>query len=73
MRFHWTEKLLPFESVPEKEKMRKTVSSSRNKIFFLKYRPPCNCNNGFQKNLNERISSALNRKSVATGCNEEFF
>ena len=56
-----------------KKKMRKTVSSSRNKIFFPKYRPPCNGNNGFQKNLNEKISSALNRKSVATGCNEEFF
>ena len=32
MRVHWTEKLLPFESVSEK-KMKKTVSSIRNEIF----------------------------------------
>ena len=30
--FHWTEKLLPFKSVYEK--LKKKVSSSRNKIFL---------------------------------------
>ena len=46
--------------------------SSRNKIFFKNYWPLSNCNNGFQKILNERISFPVNRKSVATGCNKEF-
>ena len=31
---HWTEKLLPFESISEK-KIKKTVSSSSYKIFFV--------------------------------------
>ena len=34
-----------------KKKRMKTVSSSRNKIFF-KYWPPSNYNNDFQKNVN---------------------
>ena len=54
------------------KKRKKTVSSSRNKIFF-KYWPPANCSNGFQKNVNERISFPLNRKSVATDCNKDLF
>ena len=49
------------------------VFSSRNKIFFCKYWPPSYCNNGFQKNLNKKISSPLNRKSVATGCKKDSF
>ena len=44
--------------------------SSRNKTFF-KYWSRSNCNNGFQKNLNERILFPVNRKSFATDCNQE--
>ena len=51
----------------KKKKMKKTISSSWNKIFFCKYWRPSNCSIGFQKNLNERISSPLNRKSAASG------
>ena len=52
----------------------KTVSSSGKKYFhgnniFLKYWPPSNCSTDFQKNLNERISFPVNRKS---GCNKGF-
>ena len=54
-------------TISKKKKMKKTISSSWNKIFFCKYWSPSNCSNGFQKNLNERISSPLNRKSVASG------
>ena len=72
MRFHWTEKLLPFESVSEKI-FKKTVSSTVVEIrFFKKWWLPSNCNNGFHKNLNERIPLPINRKSVATSCNKGF-
>ena len=54
------------------KKLNKTLSSSKNKIFFLKHWPPSNCNNGFQKSVNERISFPLNRKSVGTSCNKGF-
>ena len=47
----------------KKKKIKKTVSSSRNKIF-LKYWPPPNCNNGFQKNVNERILFPLKGKML---------
>ena len=33
MQFHWTEKLLPFESVSEK-KLKKTISSSKKQDFL---------------------------------------
>ena len=42
------------------------------KAVFSKYWPPSNYNNGFQKNVNERISFPLKSKSVATGCNKGF-
>ena len=51
--------------------MKKTVSSSSHMIF-CKYWLPSNFNNGFPENLNERISSPLNKKSVATGCKKGF-
>ena len=70
MQFHWTEKLLPFESVSEK-KLKKIVSSRGNKIFF-EYWTSSNCNNGFQNNVNERTLFPLKIKSVATGCNKGF-
>ena len=69
MRFHWTEKLLLLESVSEK-KLKTTVSSTVAEIR-LKYWSRSNCNNGFQKNLNERILFPVNRKSFATDCNQE--
>ena len=47
------------------------VSTSRNKIFS-KHWSPSNGNNGFQENMNERISFPSNRKSVATGRNKGF-
>ena len=45
------------------KKLKKTVSTTRNKIFF-KYWSPSNTNNDFKENINERISFPLNRKSV---------
>ena len=67
MRFHGAEKLLPLESVSEKIIIQKTVSSTVAEIRFLKkYRPLSNCNNGFQKDLNERTLFPVNRKSVVT-------
>ena len=42
------------------------------KAVFSKYWPLSNCNNGFQKNVNERISFPLKSKSVAAGCNKGF-
>ena len=69
-KFHCSEKLLPFESVSEK-KNEENGSSSINKTF-LRYWSPSNCSNGFQKNLNEKISFSLNRKSVATSCSKQF-
>ena len=53
------------------KKLKKTVSFSRNKIF-LKYWPHSNFNNGFQKNVNEKILFLVKRKSIATGCNKGF-
>ena len=50
------------------KKLKKTVSTSRNKIWSLS-----NSNNGFKENMNERISFSLNRKSVATGLNKDSF
>ena len=51
----------------KKKKWRKRFHPAEIRFFFCKYWRPSNCNNGFQKNLNERISSPLNRKSVASG------
>ena len=61
--------LVPFESVSEK--IKGNGSTSRNKIF-LEMLPLSNGNNSFKENLNERISSPLNRKSVACGYNKGF-
>ena len=47
MRFQWTEKLLQFKSVAEKNwRKRFPLPEIR---FVVKYWPPGNCNNGFQK------------------------
>ena len=37
--------------------------------YYFKYWPRSNFKNGFQNNMNERISLSLNRKYVATDCN----
>ena len=37
--------------------------------YYFKNWPLSNCKNGFQNSMNERISLSLNRKYVATGCN----
>ena len=37
--------------------------------YYFKNWSLSNCKNGFQNNMNERISLPLNRKYVATGCN----
>ena len=68
MRFHLAEKLLPFESIFEKteendfplEEIR-TFLNIGLLIAILVF-----------KNVNERLSFLLNRKSFATGCNEGF-
>ena len=53
------------------KKIKKMVSSSINKIFLKNWLLP-NWNDGFQNNVNERISFPPKRKSVATGCNKGF-
>ena len=45
------------------------VSTGRNKIFF-EYWSHSNSNNGLKENMNEIISSQLNRKFTATGPNK---
>ena len=55
-KFDFTGPKSYFHSNQYRKKIKKTVSSSGNKIFF-KHWPPSNCNIGFQKNGNERISN----------------
>ena len=69
MRFHWTEKLLPFESVPEKKRTRFLLAETR---CFKNFGLPLITIMVSKKNVNERISSPLKRKSVAADCNKGF-
>ena len=69
MQFDSTKKLLPFESVSEKNWWKRFPLAEIR--YFFNYWPPSNSSNGFQKNLNEFISLPLSRKSVATGCNKD--
>ena len=65
MRSHWTEKLLPFESVPEKKRKRFLLAETR---CFKNFGLPLIAIMVSKKNVNERISSPL----VATDCNKGF-
>ena len=69
MQFHWTEKLLPFESVPEKKSTRFLLAETR---CFKNFGLPLIAIMVSKKNVNERISSPVKRKSVATDCNKGF-
>ena len=59
---------LPFQSVSEKIKEN---NFHQQKKDFFKYWSPYHGNIGFKKNMNERISFPLNRKSIATNRNKE--
>ena len=61
--------LLPFESVPEKKRKRFLLAETR---CFKNFGLPLIAIMVSKKNVNERISSPLKRKSVATDCNKGF-